>query len=353
MGRRQTGLFKRGRVFYIDKIIKGYGRLRESTGARDRREAEDYLARRLAEIGHYVSQGIQLDRTFKEAAAKYLIEMSHIRTINEAAIILDWLVAEIGEVCLVDIGPALIDQLIAKRQGMENANATVNRHMGKLRAILKKAVEWQWIVSVPKVRMLKEPKNRVRWIRQAEAEKLMAELPEHLQAMAGFTLTTGLRESNVTGLEWSQVDLERRVAWIHPDQFKTGNALGVPLNNGAMVILRGEQGRHPRWVFTYEGERVIRCNNHAWRKALLRAGIKNFRWHDLRHTWASWHVMAGTPLHVLQQLGGWKSYDMVLRYAHLSPEHLAGFADSLSGPRAVTNSPHFPPVSGKGAQHAP
>lgn len=199
MGRRQTGLFKRGRVFYIDKIIKGYGRLRESTGAGDRRDAEDYLARRLAEIGHYVSQGIRLDRTFKEAAAKYLIEMSHIRTINEAAIIVDWLVAEIGEVCLVEIGPALIDQLIAKRQGMENANATVNRHMGKLRAILKKAVEWQWIV-----------------------------------------------------------------------------ALGVPLNNDAMVILRGEQGRHPRWVFTYEGERVIRCNNHAWRKALRRAGIENF-----------------------------------------------------------------------------
>ena len=72
------GLFKRGRVFYIDKIIKGYGRLRESTGAGDRRDAEDYLARRLAEIGHYVSQGIRLDRTFKEAAAKYLIEMSQM-----------------------------------------------------------------------------------------------------------------------------------------------------------------------------------------------------------------------------------------------------------------------------------
>ena len=61
-----------------------------------------------------------------------------------------------------------------------------------------------------------------------------------------------------------------------------------------------------------------------------RAGIQDFRWHDLRHTWASWHVQSGTPLPVLQQLGGWQSYEMVLRYAHLAPEHLAEYADRLS-----------------------
>ena len=64
-------------------------------------------------------------------------------------------------------------------------------------------------------------------------------------------------------------------------------------------------------------------NTHAWTKALEKANIRNFRWHDLRHTWASWHVQAGTPLERLQEMGGWESIEMVRRYAHLAPEHLA------------------------------
>ena len=68
----------------------------------------------------------------------------------------------------------------------------------------------------------------------------------------------------------------------------------------------------------------------AWYKALGRAGIDNFRWHDFRHTWASWHVQGGTPLNVLQELGGWASYSMVLRYAHLAADHLAPWAERLA-----------------------
>ena len=73
----------------------------------------------------------------------------------------------------------------------------------------------------------------------------------------------------------------------------------------------------------------------AWRAALARVGITDFRWHDLRHTWASWHVQAGTPIHVLQELGGWSDIRMVQKYAHLAPEHLAEYADLLSSPKVV------------------
>lgn len=71
---------------------------------------------------------------------------------------------------------------------------------------------------------------------------------------------------------------------------------------------------------------VTRANNHAWKKALVRAGKSDFRWHDLRHTWAFWHIQNGAPLHVLQELGGWSDLSMVLRYARLSSEHLSGYA---------------------------
>jgi site-specific recombinase XerD len=82
---------------------------------------------------------------------------------------------------------------------------------------------------------------------------------------------------------------------------------------------------------------VTRANNHAWRKALARAGISDFRWHDLRHTWASCHVQNGTPLQVLKELGGWADLTMVLRYAHLSSKHLEEYAGNS---KVVTNLLH-------------
>jgi len=164
--------------------------------------------------------------------------------------------------------------------------------------------EWDWLERAPHVRMLPQAKRRIRWLTREEAHRLLTELPDHLAAMVRFTLATGLREANVVKLDWSQVDLERRCAWIHADQAKARKAIPVPLNAEAVLVLRQQEGKHPERVFTYKGKPVTKANNHAWRKALVRAGIEDFRWHDLRHTWASWHVQQGTPLHVLQELGG-------------------------------------------------
>lgn len=140
-----------------------------------------------------------------------------------------------------------------------------------------------------------------------------------------------MRQANVTGLTWQQVDLPRRVAWIHPDQAKSRKAIAVPLNEEAMGVLRGEIGRHAERVFTYRSKPLIQTNTQAWHKPLDKAGIQDFRWHDLRYTWANWHVQAGTPLHALQELGGWESPAMIRHYAHLAPEHLAEHAQRISG----------------------
>jgi len=94
--------------------------------------------------------------------------------------------------------------------------------------------------------------------------------------------------------------------------------------------VRRQIGKHRRHVFTYKGQPIKQVNTKGWQKALKRAGIENFRWPDLRHTWASWHVQAGTPLHGLQELGGWESVEMVRRYAHLGSEHLAAYAARIA-----------------------
>lgn len=157
--------------------------------------------------------------------------------------------------------------------------------------------------------------------------------------MMRFTLATGLRESNVTQLAWSHINLPQRQAWIHADLTKSKRSIAVSLNDNAMAILRRQVGKNENRVFTYKGDGVSTANTRAWRNALEREGIKDFRWHDLRHTWASWHAQSGTPLHVLQELGGWSSSDMVRRYAHLSQQHLASYADNVCE-KVVTNWSH-------------
>ena len=158
--------------------------------------------------------------------------------------------------------------------------------------------------------------------------------------MAAFSLATGLRRANVTGLQWTQVDLVRRLAWIHPDQAKARKAIAVPLNAEAVDLLGKRVGTHPTHVFSFQGKPIAQVSTKAWYAALNRAGISDFRWHDLRHTWASWHVQSGTPLFALQELGGWESPEMVRRYAHLAAEHLAPYADRLGAIRNVESANH-------------
>ena len=107
------------------------------------------------------------------------------------------------------------------------------------------------------------------------------------------------------------------------------------LNDEAMALVRKQLGKHSTYVISYRGKPVRQLSTKAWYLALQRAGIEDFRWHDLRHCWASWHVQNGTPLFALQELGGWQSPAMVRRYAHLAADHLAPYAQRLGAVRAV------------------
>ena len=131
------------------------------------------------------------------------------------------------------------------------------------------------------------------------------------------------------------MDLVRRLAWIHADQAKARKALPVPLNAEAVVLIWKSLGRHLTHVFSYRSKPITQVSTKAWYAALSEAGIEDFSWHDLRHTWASWHVQNGTPLHALEEMGGWSSVEMVRRYAHLAADHLARFAERLCALRAV------------------
>lgn len=325
------GVFKRGDVWWIDFTTPNGRRVRESSGTRDRQQAQELHDRLKVRCWEEQRLGVKPDRSWKEAAVRWLKETSHKRSHDKDVAKLRWLDRHLGSRMLSEVTRDLIDR-IGEIKAKESSQPNANRYLALIRSILRRARDdWEWVHHIPKVRLYRESKRRIRWITRDEAVKLLAELPPHLAEMARFSLSTGLRQRNVSYLRWDQVDMARKVAWIHADEAKSARAIAVPLNEDALEVLRSRQGRHGQYVFTYLGKPVERCTTKAWDRACERAGIKEFRWHDLRHTWASWHVQSGTSLQELMELGSWTTFEMVMRYAHLAADHLRAAACRLDG----------------------
>ena len=332
-------LYKRGNIWWI-KFTTPQGQfIRRSAKTTDRRHAQEFHDRLKVEYWRVTHIGVKPRVAWQEAVMRWMSEkQGSKRSLDKDILLFKWLHTHLGDCYLDEINRERVSEIAARKLSEGVRPSTVNRHLALVRAVLRCAErEWEWLEKAPHIRLLPEPKYRVRWLNREEAEKILAELPVHLMEMMRFTLSTGLREKNVTQLKWSQVDISRRCAWIHADEAKGKKAIAVPLNEDALAVLRRQEGGCPIYVFTYKGKPVWRANNHAWRKALKRAGITNFRWHDLRHTWASWHIQQGTPLHVLQELGGWSDASMVRKYAHLSASHLTPYADNLAGSVGAQN----------------
>ena len=184
--------------------------------------------------------------------------------------------------------------------------------------------------------MLPEVDPELRFITRDEADKLVAALPPHLAVMAEFSLQTGLRMSNVTKMKWSQLDLSKKHAWVNAADAKMRRAIPVPLSDVAIRLILSQMGKHDEYVFAYEGKVITKTSCYAWYAAMKQVGINNFRWHDIRRTWASWHVQNGTTLHELKELGGWADFKSVLVYAHLGVQHLAKRVNLPTGSATLT-----------------
>jgi integrase len=311
------------------KVSHGGRTIQRSTGTEDKSQAQEYHDKLKASLWEQQRLGVKPSRAWKEAAVRWLAETEEKATHQRDIQKLRWLDPFLGTLMLDEITRDVIDRVKSERLKTVS-KATVNRYLALVRAILLRSRdEWEWIDKVPKVKLFKEGPGRERSITAEQARSLLGQLPAHQRDVVTFALATGLRQSNVLGLEWSHVDLDAGHAWVDADQSKNGKPIAVPLNVTALEVLRRQLGKHARRVFTYAGKPLANANTRAWRRALKRAGIENFRWHDTRHTWATWHRQSGTPTHELQRLGGWRSSVMVERYAHLAPDHLAKAANRL------------------------
>jgi integrase len=324
-------LRKRGTVWWIDFSTPSGERLRRSAETSNKAQAQELHDKLKAEVWRLQKLGDRPRRTWNDAVVRWLTETSHKATHEHDKAKLRWLDPHLNGKPLDTINRAMIDKITQAKLATGVANATVNRTLALVRAISRRCErDWEWIDKSPAVRLLKEPTKRIRYLTRPEAERLLAELPPHLADMARMALATGLRSANITGMRWDQVDLDRRMAWVHPDQAKARRAIPVPLNGEAMAVLQKQLGKHKERVFTFRGNPIAATTTKAWYSAVKRADVVPLRFHDLRHTFASWHVQQGTPLSVLQELGGWQSSAMVSRYAHLGAEHLAPWNDRLA-----------------------
>ncbi|TJZ75620.1 tyrosine-type recombinase/integrase [Chitiniphilus eburneus] len=344
MARKQDGgLYQRGEIWWV-RIVHQGREIRKSTGTTNRVAAEEWRDQLKASLWRQVKLGERPEYRWEEAVEKWFGERIDRPAAYNWRLTLRWLHPHLHGTKLVDITRERIENIKKAKQREGVKPRTVNDVLNVVRSVLRAAHEWEWIDRVPVVKTMAEPARRVRFLTETEETRLIQEVPQHVKPIVRFALCTGLRMSNILSLEWSQIDMARRVAWIHPDQAKARKAIPVPLNSDAATILREQMGQHLTHVFSYRGEPLLRVNGRAWREAVARAGVENFTFHCLRHTWASRHIQSGTSLHALMEMGGWSDVDMVRKYAHFGAEHLVEHAERIA--RSAQNPAHNEKATG-------
>jgi len=250
---------------------------------------------------------------------------------------LAWWKAELGDYTLADCTPALIAEARDKL-ALERGPATVVRYLAVLsHAFTVAAKEWGWIESNPclKVRKPTEPRGRVRFLSDSEREGLLRECRTSknlwLHTAVVVALSTGMRKGELMGLTWKDVDLQ--AGRIVLQETKNGERRVVPLAGSALALLKEHtKVRRLDTDLLFPGARKdtpidLRT---PFENALKRAGIEDFRWHDLRHSTASYLAMNGASLAEIAEVLGHKTLNMVKRYAHLSEAHTAGVVERMN-----------------------
>ncbi len=247
---------------------------------------------------------------------------------------------------LADVSPFALEGY--KRARVEQGVRTgLNRELEALRNLYNRMVEWGKATDNPvrKVKRLKEPDGRTRWLAEEEIGRLLAACNPQVRRAVVTTLHTGLRRQELLGLTVGDLDFARRTLMVRAAYAKNGERRSIPINAVLTETLRpliiGKAPDAP--VFESRKGEPYRSLRTAFTTGCRKAGITDFRWHDLRHTYASHLVMAGVDLPTIKNLLGRKSIEMTLRYSHLSQDHKRQAQDRLAEKMGVGVPPDFTP----------
>ncbi len=246
---------------------------------------------------------------------------------------------------LTDIKAWDIQQWISERRKLGRAPATIEYCVNRLRAAFNRAVEWEFIDShnLSSVKLIKQDNTRIRYLTQEEETRLLDSIQERNQRirlsdrntenlrfvdffepLVITTMNTGMRKGELLTLRWEHVSFPNRYLTIRSENAKSKKTRTIPLNDTVLNLLENWRAQNPDadYVFVANNQ-PVEFFQYPWQLLLKQAGIENFRFHDLRHHFASKLVMAGVDLNIVRELLGHADLKMTLRYAHLAPEHKA------------------------------
>jgi integrase len=323
-------LIKRPRVSVLagphwpqDSRLDGHDR------SRCRREFERVLIERTWRLEKLGDRGAI---PFDEAAQRWLT--SSARPKGRDRELIDWLAPRIGNEAVRDVAESdALEEIRNDGAAAGWSHSTIDRLMGTVSAVLRDCVKRGELERAPAIPMYRPQKGEPRWLTPEEFEQLAGELSMHQVLAARFAVHSLLRMRAMGKIEWKRISFEQRRAWIPGAHQKAGRTFSFPLTDELIRILRALRWLSPPaspYVFTWNGKRIDDFNTRSFQEAVKRAAVAPLRWHDLRHTGASWAVQAGVTLPELMMLGDWKDYRSVLVYAHLAPSHAAAAADRVA-----------------------
>lgn len=257
--------------------------------------------------------------------------------------IIKQLVRRFGSMKLHKFNTHLLEQFQSERIKKGNKPATVNRLLAVISHMFTKAVDWDMMDKVVsasiKVKMLPENNRRLRYLSKDECQELINVCDPHLRPVVITALNTGMRRGEILNLRWdTHIDLKH--GFILLDKTKNGDRREIPINGTLRAVLQGLTRRLdiPHVFFDKSNGMPYKDLKRSFKTALRKAGIRDFHFHDLRHTFASHLVMAGIDLTTVKELLGHKDIKMTLRYAHLAPSHKVKAVDVLD--KTLTENYH-------------
>lgn len=336
---------RKGSPFWWVKFTDASGKpTYRSTRTTDYNEACALEAKWRHEAHQERMWGIEPEHTFEEMMIAFInAKRDQWRAADRAAIACRHLQAHFSGMSAERIRRADVAKYIQARKEDGVSGSTINRELDLLSAAsnyVRVTLEWN-VQNAVSGMSLKEPEGRLRWITREEAERLIAEASKerwkspHLADFIRLALNTGCRKNELLKLSWNRVDFDAGYIRLEGENTKNGKRRIVPLSGIARSALenraqfRAEHCPASPWVFAHRNGERIQFLQNGFKSACKRAGITDFRVHDLRHTCASWLVSAGVPLFEVKELLGHSSIEMTERYAHLSPDNLSRVANTL------------------------
>jgi len=307
-------LFRRNRVWWMGFSYCGK-QVRRSTEVTDKKVAEKIYHKVMTQIaeGKWYEPARGADKTVKELLERYLQDHSAPNKApkshrSDRSVSLH-LIRTFGDLTLRELRPSLIAAHKAKRRAEGAAAKTINIELGILSHAFQLAVkEWEWVTENPVIRVSREKVRNVieRWLTAEEEQRLLAASPQWLQEIIVFAANTGLRQGEILDLQWSRVDLFRRTITLLEQ--KNGAKDTLPVNAKTLEVLKARARvrslKNDYVFFNGTGNRMdARDLLRVFYPVMRKAEVKNFRFHDLRHTFATRLVQAGVDIYTVQKLG--------------------------------------------------